>query len=275
MPLDTKSAPEDELRFLALAADAAREITLSWFRHPIEVEDKPDSSPVTIADRSTETMLRRMIAEKFPDDGVFGEEEAPSNLESRRIWVVDPIDGTKSFITGHPLYGCLIARLEDGVPVLGQIDMPAIGERWQGQQGGASTFNGAPCQTRACKRLKDAWIYTTNPLAFPGRSLAAFQAVSSRGRLTRYGGDCYNYGLLASGHCDLVIETGLQPFDYLPLVAVIEGAGGVITDWSGQPLTLQSAGDVIASATPELHAETLQYLSGHAPDPESEDGPKD
>ncbi len=266
MPRDHNSDPADELRFLALAAEAAKEITLSWFRRPIEVEDKEDKSPVTIADRATEAMLRRMIAGTFPDDGIFGEEEAPSNLDRSRIWVVDPIDGTKSFVTGHPLYGCLIARLEDGVPVLGQIDMPALGERWQGHKGGASTFNGAPCQTRACKSLGDAWIYTTSPLAFPDRSLAAFQAVTARGRLTRYGGDCYNYGLLASGHCDLVIETGLQPFDYLPLVAVIEGAGGVITDWNGRPLTLHSAGDVVASATPELHAEVLQYLAGQTPE---------
>lgn len=266
MPRDSKSDPGDELRFLTQAAEAAKEITLSWFRRPIEVEDKEDKSPVTIADRATEAMLRRMIAEKFPEDGIFGEEEAPSNLDSRRIWVVDPIDGTKSFVTGHPLYGGLIALLEDGVPVLGQIDMPALGERWQGSTGGPSTFNGAPCQTRSCKALVDAWIYTTNPFAFPGRSKAAFDAVSSRGRLTRYGGDCYNYGLLASGHCDLVIETGLQPFDYLPLVAVVEGAGGVITDWDGRPLTLQSAGDVVASATPELHAEVLQHLSGQAPE---------
>ncbi|MCB5410446.1 histidinol-phosphatase [Pseudogemmobacter faecipullorum] len=267
MPRDSSLSLTEEIGFLALAAEAAKEITLSWFRQPIEIEDKEDHSPVTIADRATEAELRRLIASHFPADGILGEEEAPSNPESRRIWVVDPIDGTRSFITGHPLYGCLIALLQDGIPLLGQIDMPVLGERWQGRKGAPSTLNGAACRTRKCQRLSDAWIYTTSPQAFPGRSLAAFEALSARGRLTRYGGDCYNYGLLASGHCDLVAETGLQPFDYLPLVPVIEGAGGVITDWQGQSLSLHSAGDVIAAATPELHAEALSLLRGQAPGP--------
>ncbi|VDC20177.1 histidinol-phosphatase [Pseudogemmobacter humi] len=255
----------DELGLMAGAADAARDIALSYFRRPIHVEDKEDKSPVTVADRSIEAMLRGRIAERFPEDGIFGEEEAPRNLESPRVWIVDPIDGTKSFVTGHPLFGCLMALLDGGTPVLGQIDMAVLNERWQGARGRPSTFNGQECRTRDCTALKDAWIYTTNPFAFPGASRAAFEAVAEQARLTRYGGDCYNYGLLASGHCDLVVETGLQPFDFLPLVQVVQGAGGVITDWDGRPLGLTSAGDVIAAATPALHEAALKHLAGQAP----------
>lgn len=250
-----------EQRFAAEAADAARAIALRYFRSAIAVEDKADSSPVTIADRSIEAFLRQRIFEAFPAHGILGEEEDPVNLDSEHVWVVDPIDGTKSFVTGHPLFGGLMALLQDGTPCLGQIDMPATNERWQGVRGAPSTFNGAPCRTSDCRDLAKAFAYTTDPLLFTGPSAAAFDTLRANVRLIRFGGDCYNYGLLASGHCDLVLEIGLQPYDYLPVVQIIQGAGGVITDWSGQPLGIQSRGDVLASATPELHAAMLGLLA--------------
>lgn len=243
------------------AAEAARQIAMDYFRSPLRVEDKEDSSPVTVADRSIERFLRDRITERFPDHGIFGEEEAPVNLGSAHLWVVDPIDGTKSFVTGHPLFGGLMALLADGTPCLGQIDMPALDERWQGRAGAPSTFNGAPCRTSACTRLADAFVYTTDPFSFKGAARDMIAGLAAEARLLRFGGDCYNYGLLASGHCDLVIETGLQPYDYLPLVQIITGAGGLITDWAGQPLHLHSQGDVVAAATRELHAEALARLA--------------
>lgn len=250
-----------EQQFAADTADAARAIALRHFRSGVAVEDKADSSPVTVADRSIEAFLRSRITERFPTHGIYGEEEAPLNLDSDHVWIVDPIDGTKSFVTGHPLFGNLMALLTDGEPCLGQIDMPAMNERWQGIKGAPSTFNGAPCRTSDCRDLSAAFAYTTDPLLFTGPTAAAFQTLRESVRLIRFGGDCYNYGLLASGHCDLVLEIGLQPYDYLPVVQIVQGAGGVITDWRGQPLGIGSGGDVLASATPELHAAMLERLA--------------
>lgn len=252
----------EEIQFMAEAADVARSIAMEYFRSPLRVEAKADNSPVTVADRSIERSLRNSITDRFPEHGIFGEEEAPVNLSSRHLWVVDPIDGTKSFVTGHPLFGGLMALLQEGRPCLGQIDMPALNERWQGCVGVASTFNGSVCETSACTRLSEAFVYTTDPFVFSGNMQGVFETIAAEANLVRFGGDCYSYGLLASGHCDLVIETGLQPYDYLPLVQIIEGAGGTITDWAGQPLHLNSEGHVVAAATPELHAEALARLGG-------------
>ncbi|WP_108260214.1 histidinol-phosphatase [Mangrovicoccus ximenensis] len=250
-----------EIALANAVADGAREMALSYFRRPLEVDDKEDSSPVTVADRQIEAFMRARIAEAFPGHGIFGEEQDPERLDAAEIWVVDPIDGTKSFVTGHPLFGNLMALLRGGRPVLGQIEMPALGERWQGWTGRATTFNGAPCRTSGCTELSAALAYTTDPMLFEGDDLAAYELLRRSVRLLRFGGDCYNYGLLASGHCDLVLEIGLQPYDYLPVVQVIEGAGGVISDWDGKPLGLGSRGDVLASATPELHGKMLDRLA--------------
>jgi inositol-phosphate phosphatase/L-galactose 1-phosphate phosphatase/histidinol-phosphatase len=252
---------DQALNFANRVADEAGRIAMSHFRQGLAVEHKGDDSPVTIADRNIEAYLRAEITQTFPDHGIFGEEEGAENLDRRHIWVVDPIDGTKSFITGHPLFGGLLALLDRGEPCLGQIDMPATGERWHGVAGRPSTLNGQPCRTSGRTTLADATAYTTDPLLFTGAGEAAFQALRDAVRLIRFGGDCYNYALLASGHCDLVLETGLQPYDYLPVVQVIRGAGGVITDWQGQQLTMNSAGDVLAAATPELHAAMLARLA--------------
>lgn len=262
MPPKAAKIFKSEVQFMADAADAARNIAMEYFRSPLLVEDKADSSPVTVADRSIEQLLRSRITQQFPDHGIFGEEEDPVNLSSREIWVVDPIDGTKSFVTGHPLFGVLMAMIQDGMICLGQIDMPALKERWQGCVGVASTFNGSVCRTSSQSRLADAFVYTTDPRTFEGAAIDVFEIIAAKARLVRFGGDCYNYGLLASGHCDLVIETGLQPYDFLPLVPIIEGAGGVITDWAGQQLHLHSEGHVVAAATHELHSEVLLHLGG-------------
>ncbi|MEI4474107.1 histidinol-phosphatase [Frigidibacter sp. MR17.24] len=251
-----------EAEFAADVADGARAMALSYFRKPLEVDAKEDRSPVTVADREIEAFMRARIAESFPAHGVFGEEQDPERLDSPDVWVVDPIDGTKSFVTGHPLFGNLMALLREGRPFLGQIEMPALGERWQGVSGAPTLFNGAPCRTSDCRDLSAALAYTTDPMLFVDEDRRAYDALFGAVRLLRFGGDCYNYGLLASGHCDLVLEIGLQPYDYLPLVSVIEGAGGVITDWSGRALGLNSGGDVLASATPELHAQMLALLDG-------------
>lgn len=253
------------LRFSNDVADEAGRIALQHFRQPLAVDLKADDSPVTAVDREIETVMRAFLAREYPDHGIYGEEEAPSNLGSSYVWVVDPIDGTKSYVTGHPLFGDLMALLQDGEPLLGQIDMPAMNERWSGIKGKQSTLNGVPCKTSDCRNLSQAFVYTTDPLLFTGSKQDIYALLHEECRLIRFGGDCYNYALLASGLCDLVVETGLEPYDYLPVVQVVRGAGGVITDWSGAPLGIESSGDVLAAATPELHAQMLEKLRNLIP----------
>ncbi|CAO3415068.1 Histidinol-phosphatase [alternative form] (EC 3.1.3.15) [Azospirillum endophyticum] len=251
--------------FAAILADEARGLSRRWFRTPVAIDTKPDDSPVTVADREVEAALRRRIAERFPDHGIFGEEHGRDRLESEIVWVIDPIDGTRSFISGWPVYGTLLAVLERGVPKVGVIDMPVLGERWTGRAGAPTLYADGgqerPCRTRDCRRLADATVYTTSPDAFDEAGLRVFETVSRQARTRRFGGDCYIYGLVASGHIDLVIEAGLQPYDYLAMQPVIEGAGGVITDWEGKPLAMDSDGRVVAAATAELHAETIAAIA--------------
>jgi myo-inositol-1(or 4)-monophosphatase len=250
----------DELALALRLADAARPIAMAHFRSALAIEHKSDHSPVTIADRAIEAELRNLIQERFPSHAILGEEYG-SSPGTEFTWVLDPIDGTKSFITGMPLFGTLIALLHGQQPVLGLIDIPATGERWLGQRGKDSQFNGIAARASACRRIEDARVFTTSPDMFDVDAWRRFDALSRRAAFRRFGGDCYIYGLLASGHCDLVIETGLQPYDFLALVPVIEGAGGRISDWRGQPLSLHSDGRVIAAATDELWREALDALA--------------
>lgn len=246
--------------FIAGLGDLARPVARRYFRVPLDVERKADESPVTRADRDIEAVLRTAIRSAFPADGLFGEEHGTDNLQAPRIWVVDPIDGTKSFISGMPTFGTLVAMVENGVPVLGMIDMPALNKRWLGASGYATTFDGTACATRKGVPLAEATLYATSPDLFAGEDRRRFDTVCARVGMRRFGGDCYAYALLASGFVDAVIETSLAPYDYLAMVPIIEGAGGCISDWSGQALGLQSAGDVVAAGSPELHAELVRIL---------------
>ncbi|MDH3335773.1 MAG: histidinol-phosphatase [Rhodospirillaceae bacterium] len=250
-----------ELSFFALRlADLSGSIAMQYFRKTLEIEHKDDLSPVTVADRQIEAAMRERIEEKFPSHGIFGEEHGKQNLDADKLWVLDPIDGTKSFISGMPTFGTLVAYLENGVPKIGVVDIPATDERWLGVSGQPTLFNGRECNVSSCRNLSDSVIYATSPDIFDGPGRDAFERVSARAAMRRFGGDCYTYGLLASGHVDAVMEMSLEPYDYLALVAVIEGAGGTITDWQGKPLTEKSDGRVIAAATKELHSEIISLL---------------
>jgi histidinol phosphatase-like enzyme (inositol monophosphatase family) len=250
--------------FAETLADEVRPLSLGWFRKRLEVDVKADESPVTIADRNVEQALRRRIAERFPAHGILGEEFGVAHGDAEFVWSIDPIDGTRSFITGYPLWGTLLAVLHRGKPLVGVIDMPMLAERWVGRLGQGAWLNGAACATSGVSRLADATVYATTPDIFQGAEADAFERLSRAARNRRFGGDCYCYALLASGHVDLVMEAGLQPYDYLALAPVIEAAGGVITDWDGQPLTLASRGRVIAAANARLHREALAVI-GHVP----------
>lgn len=248
--------------FAETLADLARPLAKAHFRTPIGVEWKADHSPVTVADRTIERALRAAILAHDASHGILGEEEAATGIDRRVVWVVDPIDGTKSFITGLPLFGTLVAALVDQRPVVGVIEVPMLAERWVGVAGAGTTLNGTACHTSAVERLAAARLYATSPDMFTPGEAAAFAALAGTVGLCRYGGDCYAYGLLASGQVDLVVEADLKPYDYMALVPVVEGAGGIITDWSGAPLSLNSRGQVVAAANGTLHAATLEMLRG-------------
>lgn len=251
---------------LALAdtlADAARAVIRRYFRQPIAVDDKSDQSPVTIADREAEAAMRRLIEERFPEHGIFGEEEGRTRTEAEYVWVLDPIDGTKSFISGIPLFGTLIALTHKGRPVLGVIDQAILGERWIGARGRPTTLNGAPVRTRPCSSLARATLFSTAPdLMFGGADAEGFARLRRAVKLTRMGADCYAYAQLASGFIDLVVESQLKPYDYCALVPVIEGAGGVITDWQGNALDLDADGRVVAAGEARLAAAAREILTG-------------
>jgi histidinol phosphatase-like enzyme (inositol monophosphatase family) len=252
---------EPYTRFAERLADAARPISMRYFRQKLVVEDKADQSPVTIADREVEAKLRALIAEAYPDHGILGEEHGRQQSESAFTWVIDPIDGTKSFITGMPLWGALIALAYEGRPVVGVIDCPGAGERWVGATGLGATWNGKPAATAATEKLAAATLFATGPDMFKGAAGRAFEALSSSVKLRRFGGDCFAYGLVASGFVDLVVEASLKPYDYMALAPVVEGAGGRFTDWTGAPVTIDSDGRVVAAATPALLDETLAALA--------------
>lgn len=243
-------------------ADAARPIVLGYFRSDVPIESKFDASPVTVADREAEAAMRRLIEQIYPQHGIFGEEYGRVRSNAKYVWVLDPIDGTKSFVTGKPLFGTLIALLRDGEPLVGVIDMPALGERWVGVVGRPTVFNRQIVQVRPCVELGAAWLYATSPEMFAGPDNAdAFDRLRTRCRAAVYGADCYAYGLLANGTVDIVCEASLQPYDYCAAVPVITGAGGVITDWQGQPLGLGSDGRVLAAGDPAIHVAAREALA--------------
>lgn len=252
----------DDIEIAMQMADKAREIALRYFRMELGLSMKEDRTPVTLADREIERVLRDMLAAKRSGDGIFGEEWPASGPDLPRQWVIDPIDGTGAFATGSPLFAALIGLLDKGVPILGIIDACALQERWIAWRGQA-TFNGTPCRTSGQQNLRHASIGSTAVHQYSDADYAVFERISNRASISRLGGDSYAYGLVASGHLDAVIETGLKPYDYLPILPVIEAAGGVMTDWAGQPLNFSSHGDVVAAATPELHAELIEQIKGH------------
>jgi len=243
---------ESDLLLAARLADAAGAAIRPFFRKPFAMEAKADLSPVTEADRAAEAAMRAILAEERPYDGVIGEEYGPDRPDAERVWVLDPIDGTRSFVAGRPIFGTLVALLDQTKPVLGMIDQPISGERWLGAAGQPSTLNGAPIRTRACDGIAQAHLATTGPGYFGPESWTAFERVRAAARDTLWGGDCYNYGLLAAGHLDLVIEDGLKLYDFAALVPIVEGAGGRMRDWCGKALDMHSDGRVIAAGDPRL-----------------------
>ncbi len=249
---------------LALAhalADAAGAAIRPHFRALAAVEAKADASPVTVADRAAEAAMRAILAAERPGDGVIGEEYGEDRPDAARVWVLDPIDGTRSFVAGRPIFGTLIALLEDGVPVLGVIDQCITGDRWTGAAGRPTSLSGRAAATRRAA-WPGAHLATSSPHYFSTADFAAFERVRAAAGETIYGGDCYNYGLLASGHVDLVVEANLKLYDWAALVPVVAGAGGAMTDWAGAPLRRDGDGRVVAAGDPALLPAVVAALAG-------------
>ena len=254
------------LAFAHRLADAARAVIRPYFRRRIDVTDKGPAGffdPVTEADKRAEQVMRDLIERSYAQDGILGEEFGLRSGDSGFVWILDPIDGTRAFIAGQPLWGTLIALEQNGVPVIGILDQPFLDERFIAIGGASELRSDSSTQslkTRACARLADAVICTTHPmLHFKEAERKRYFEVESRCRLSRYGGDCYAYALVALGFVDLVIETDLKRWDVAPIIPIIEGAGGIVTDWQGQ--TMHAGGNVIAAGDLRVHAEALKILS--------------
>lgn len=254
---------EADIALALRLADAAGDAIRPYFRAGVTADRKADASPVTIADREAEEAMRRILKAEVPRDGVIGEEFGTEEGNSGRSWVLDPIDGTVSFIAGRPIFGTLIALVVEGFPVLGIIDQPILGERWIGASGKPTLFNGQPAGARHCRELSDAVLATTGPHYFDDHDGGHFMTLAARcdHRRMVMGGDCYNYGLVASGHIDLVCEAGLKLHDWAALVPVVEGAGGTMCDWNGDPLHSGSDGHVLALGDPARLEDVIEALA--------------
>ncbi|MBS7696041.1 MULTISPECIES: histidinol-phosphatase [unclassified Chelatococcus] len=255
----------DIARFTDDLASRSGQVIMPFFRSAIRADDKSDGrdfDPVTEADRAAEAVMRQMIKSTFPAHGISGEEFGEEETDAEYVWVLDPIDGTKAFISGLPLWGTLIGLKHRGQPVYGLMHQPFTGERFVGDGQGARYHGPAgdrALKTRACPSLAEATISTTSPHMFKGETLTAYKRVEEACRLHRYGYDCYAYCMVAAGHIDLVIEAGLKPCDIIPLIPIITGAGGVVTNWEGGPVT--DGGSVVVAGDPRIHAAALSLLS--------------
>ena len=247
--------PRSELvTFAERCADAARAIVIPRYRARVPVDYKSDASPVTEVDRAVETRIRELVRETYPNHSVIGEEYGADERPGALCWIIDPIDGTKSFVTGRPLFGTLLGLLCNGVPVMGVLDAPVLGERWIGASGAPTTLNGARVSACVKTRLPESNLSATSVDMFDDVERVRFDALGKEVKFRVFGGDCYAYGLLASGHIDIVVEASMNPYDYLPLVPIVNGAGGVVSDWCGEPLSLASkSGRVLAAGSATLH----------------------
>ncbi|XP_017224693.1 bifunctional phosphatase IMPL2, chloroplastic [Daucus carota subsp. sativus] len=259
------------------AADAAATVIKQFFWEPklIQTFNKRDDDgfiveQATSADLAAEDAITAVILQNFPDHLIFGEERGwlPEERLAEFVWVIDPIDGTTSFKNGVPLFGTLIALLHKSKPILGIIDQPILRKRWVGVQGRPTTVDGLPIQTRPCERLSQATLYASSPLHFSDEEREAFNRVTEKVQEPIYGAECFTYGLLASGFVDVIVQSFLGPYDFLAFIPIIEGAGGIITDWAGQKLQWEASPvskgptyyRIIAAGDDQVHQDALEYL---------------
>lgn len=262
------SAYQEFLAFAHELADAAREVTLAYFRQPLTIENKADQSPVTIADKKTEALLREHINRRYPDHGIIGEEQAAQAGAGTYEWILDPIDGTRSFISGYPLYGTMICLLKDGLPIVSVVDIPAQDERFFATADGKTHYRKGDSEpaihSSPCQHLDQAMLFSTDVAMFNTVEAAQIADLRQTVAMVRYNGDCYLYAMLAAGWIDIVLETDLKVYDFMPLMLIVQQAGGVISDWQGKKLTKNSRGQVLATANPALHQAALSLIKTEA-----------
>ncbi|MGH6719657.1 MAG: inositol monophosphatase family protein [Alphaproteobacteria bacterium] len=254
--------PDDAITFAHRLADAAGAVQRRWYRRGPALTIKADLSPVTAADQETERTLRTLIEAAYPGHGIIGEEEPPVRADAEWAWVFDPIDGTKDFVSGKPVFGTLIALAYRGRPVLGVIDQAIVGDRWIGADGHGTRLNGVPVRVRPCRAIAEAIVSTSGPGDYASTVDAELARIRQGAKWLRFGADCINYGLVAAGLMDVVADAGLSPHDFAALEAVVRNAGGVFTDWDGQAVTLASDGRVLAAGDAAVHAEALARIRG-------------
>lgn len=253
-----------DAEFFAELAKAARNETLPRFRSDLKVDNKiaADFDPVTEGDRAAEQAIRALIAERFPDHGILGEEHGSFGLDREELWVIDPIDGTRSFISGVPVWGTLVGFYHRGRASMGMMDQPFTGERFFAD-GKAAHYSGPGgerlLKTRDCGGLENAIMFTTSPRIITGEALVRYDRLENNVRLARYGVDCYAFCMVAAGFADLAVESGLKPYDIAALIPIVEQAGGIVTTWDGgRP---EHGGDIVAAASRELHRQALEFLN--------------
>ena len=253
---------EEFIVFSNFLADESSKIIKEYFRKPLTINNKEDESPVTIADKNTESKIRELIEDKYPNHGILGEEFDTKNTNSEYTWVIDPIDGTRSFIAGYKDFGTLIALLHDQKPIIGIINCPIHDERWVGANGKNTTMNGKDVRTSNIKDINKSYLSSTGLYMFENSNFKKkFEKIIKETKYHRFGGDCYNYGMIASGYIDIVIEDTLKTHDYMALIPVIEGAGGKITDKYGNLINLQSDGSIVVSSNETLHKKLIDIIN--------------
>ena len=249
------------LSFSNYLADESAKVIKKYFRRPLSVDSKKDESPVTIADRETEIKIRNLIELKYPDHGILGEEFNNKKTKSEYTWVIDPIDGTRSFIAGYKDFGTLISLMHNNKPIIGIINCPIHEERWIGTTGEKTTMNNQIVKTTNIENINESYLCSSGLYMFEdGDFKKSFENIITKTKYHRYGGDCYNYGMVASGYIEIVIEDTLKPHDYMALIPVIEGAGGKITDKFGKSINLDSDGSVVVSANEKLHKKLINFI---------------
>jgi inositol-phosphate phosphatase/L-galactose 1-phosphate phosphatase/histidinol-phosphatase len=260
MPMSREPETEAMVQFVDAFAEEARGVALRYFRSNLVVDEKDDSTPVTAADREIEALFRERLADSFPTHGVIGEEFGQENADAEYVWVIDPIDGTKAFATGKPLFGTVVGLLQRGRPIVGLIDQAFTRERWIGVAGVGTTHNGAAVNVAGPRPLGAARFYAAAPEVFDPDLTAGFVRLRDTTKWATYNCDCYAYGLLALGHVDLVIERFLSLYDMAGVIPVIEGAGGFVSDWSGKSINADTDGTIVAACSEDLAREALDLL---------------
>ena len=252
--------PQQLIKLANKCADASGKIIKKYFRKKIKINLKKDNTPFTKADIEAEKVIRELILKQEPNCGFVGEETGSINMNREYCWVVDPLDGTKSFITGKPTFGTLIGLLKNNKPVLGILNQPILNERWVGIAGVETKYNNKKVRVRKCKSIKGAKMYATSPMMFQERNKKIYKNVRAKIGECLFGADCYSHGLMSLGFVDVILEANLKPWDYIASASIISGAGGKITDWNDNDLNLQSDGRILATGDSNIHKQIIKII---------------